>query len=346
MQSAQLARLTHRLATQRWNSTAAAAATVELPLRHSIKQPPRVCLDQAELQQETEKLLATPVGKLYGGLAAKEASMEDAYDAAYSTIKKVEYLQMGHSAGIPGSLYSLSPESAADTASAITSMQQLVSRMQKEGEMYMDMRSELSQESVEEDTEAAAVAAELDFAAPGATSRLYETLLDGMACVGTATPTEYFNVASQVLEANDTDKGSNTYTLPTHVTYNAALRGIARSAQPDEKTRDEAISHSFTLYNHLTHSLHLPRNAATIMYMLQIIDKSFPASRVKGNMSVTFWAHASQLGVVNAEVIDALKQVHEPSNGPEFAPMLEHISGDLPQKYRRFVNKYSHSQYY
>ena len=200
--------------------------------------------------------------------------------------------------------------------------------------------------SSDEEAEVRGIDYTKDFAPPGPTSKIYEAVLDAMACVGQASPRDYYGLATKVLVANDMDSGTNHYTLPTLVTYNAALRGIASCEQPNDQIRDEAMSYSFALYNHLTHSLHLPRNAMTMVYMLQMLDKALPPSRVKGNMSVTFWDHASKSGIVNQEFLNAFQQVHEPSNGPEFKVLLDMLSNDLPQKHRRFVKKYSHSEHY
>ena len=59
-----------------------------------------------------------------------------------------------------------------------------------------------------------------------------------------------------------------------------------------------------------------------------------------------FASHDVPRVVVNDEVVDSFKQVHDPVNGPEFQILLDHVDGELPQKYRRFVKKYAHSQTY
>jgi hypothetical protein len=401
--------------------SSAAAAAMELPTRHSLNQPPRVCSDPVELQEETQKLLETPAGQLYASQATAVGGIEEAYDLAYTTIKRAEYLQFGYASQIAGSLYaplvddgSSSPNNLSSEDDPISSgMLPLLNRMKQEGELYMNLRHEKrmvggskapddfmpgyakaksdfntdekgylpssddssddSSSSDEEDAAEDSVLSDdssssdddsddesgsagpipggsgatvLDFAPPGPTAKMQEALLDVMACVGEATPSEYYEVALQIMDANDLDKGSNSYTLPSHVTYNASLRGIAKCDLSDDMVRDDALSSSFSLYNHLTHSLHLPRNIMTIVYMLQVVDNAIPASRVKGNISVTLWDHASRLGIANEQVIEAMKNLHEPTNGPEFDILLEEISGKLPQKYRRFVNKYAHSKYY
>jgi hypothetical protein len=402
-----------KFSCQRWMSSAAAD---ELPTRHSLNQPPRVCSDPVELQEETKKLLETPVGQLYASRATASGGMEEAYDLAFTAIKRAEYLQFGYASQIPGSLYAPDDGSSAAAKSSedpiSSGMLPLLNRMKQEGEMYMKLRyekrmvegkkpndfmpgsakagfntdeegylpssddsessddssssdedndedadlsddsSSSDEDSDEEDADAVGPMpggsrkVPFDFAPPGPTAKMQEAILDVMSCVGEASPNEYYETALQIFDANDLDKGSNSYTLPSHVTYNASLRGIAKCDLSDDMVRDEALSSSFSLYNHLTHSLHLPRNTMTIVYMLQVVDKAIPASRVKGNISVTLWDHAIRLGVVNAQVVEAMKNIHDPTNGPEFDIFLEEISGNLLQKDRRFVNKYKHSNHY
>jgi hypothetical protein len=288
-------------------------------------------------------------------------------------------------------------------------MKTLLERMQQEGTMYMELRHEKrlhdrggtlvergqavpdnaessesgsSTSSSDEDSDSSddddddendARRKTLDFAPPGPTTRMYDAVLDGMATTTTttATPMDYFHLATSVLEAHeldadyDHDNNNNDYyleyTRPTMVTYNAPLRGIATngSALTDEVVRDDALTAAFSLYNSLTHSDHLHRNASSIAYMLQIVNHAIPASRVKGNMSVTFWQQASKLGIVDQKVVEAIQQIHgggddggdgdQLTNGKEFQVFLDHISPkdeELPQRFRRFVNKYQHSKHY
>jgi hypothetical protein len=348
-------------------------------------QPPRVCSDPIELREETERLLQTPVGNLYASRATAEGGREDAYDLAYDTIKKAEYLQFGHASHIPGTIYASSERGVGDPADAadpLASMKRLVVRMQQEGEIYLQLRrqkqrglsegtnafggsggdddlsatddrsssssSDESDSSSDDDDsdDEADVKSRARFAPPGPTAKLQEAVLDVMACVGTAAPGDYYETAITILQANDRDQGANVYTLPSHVTYNAALRGISRCKLSDEAVRDEALSSAFSLYNHLSHSLHLPRNSATFVYMLHSVNNIFPASRVKGNISVTLWDHATRLGVADANVVEAMKLVLGGGNGPEFDVLTDELSKPIPQKCRRFVNKYRYSDNY
>ena len=385
--------------------SSSALAAFDLPTRHSLMQPPKVCTDPIELREETARLMEAPVGTLYAGQATVDGGREEAYELAYHTIQKAEYLQFGHASQIPGTMYASSlslggVEPLQADMNPLALMKTLVERLEQEGEMYLQLRRQKQRTTLshhhagkmvymasptvgddnddesdsssddettgnasssssssdddddsEDETEMSAgtsTTPSFEFAPPGPTAKMQEALLDAMACVGTAAPGDYFEIAIKILEANDLDKGTNPYTLPSHVTYNAALRGISRCplAEDDAAVRDEAISSAFALYNHLTHSLHLPRNSATFVYMLQTVNNVFPASRVKGNICVTLWDHASRLGVADTNVIETLKEVLGGENGPEFEILTDELSGAMPQKYRKFVNKYRHSDNY
>lgn len=359
---------------------------MEIPTRHSLRQPPRICVDPVELREETQKLLDAPVGTLYAGQATADGGREEAYDLAYDTIKKAEYLQFGHASQVAGTIYSEQLREAGtvelvEDLEAITFMKPIIDRMQQEGTMYLELRQQKqgsrpseadfggvaggtnmdagylsssdddSSSSSDEDSDNEAAAENsppaLDFSPPGPTAKLQEALLDAMACAGGQThPLEYYEMAMTIIEGGDIDKGTNTYTLPSHVTYNAALRGISKCDLSEEPLRDEALSCAFSLYNHLSHSLHLPRNAATFYYMLQNVDNIFPASRVKGNICVTLWDHASRMGVADARFVDTLKKVLGNGNGPEFDILLHELSVKIPQKYHRFAKKYRNGDNY
>lgn len=367
-------------------STAAAAeastsASFELPTRHSVRSAPRACRDAIELDERTKQVLKTPVGQLYSYTNHNDdssASNSDddrmtAYAQADSTIQLVEYLMRGHQKAAQ-----TNNVGSVDPAESLIAQQALLHRMQQEGNTYMELRqqgknqgysdssssdSDSSSSSEEEDSDNSDSGSDsdseknddtttLDFAPPGPTANMYNIVLDGMACVNPpkVTPKDYFDLAATLLQAHHLD-GSNidrVETLPTMVTYNAPLRGIAKIHLKDEVIRDEALMSAFEIYNYLTHSVHLNRNASTFLYMLQILDHAIPDSRVKGNMSVTFWQQCSQIGVVHQDIVDCLLGMHQDARqGPEFQPLVDKISGgDLPQRYRRFVNKYQHSKYY
>jgi hypothetical protein len=241
-----------------------------------------------------------------------------------------------------------------------------------------------------------------DFACPGMTMAMYDAILDAMACgtelllleggveknrnegtlfIRQLNPTYMYQIAESAREThilnNQTGSLSSPsvakkvdwfpYTIPTMVTYNAALRGIGNLCLAgDNNTNkqqlvDECLACGFGLYNHLTHNDHgLPkRNAASIIYLLRIIKACLPPSRTRGNMTVTLWHQASREGIVTPDLIAAIEDVHSESNGPEFDVFLDALGNCLspsaskddkviivPQRFARFAKKYKHSRFY
>ena len=325
------------------------AASAILPTRHSLSQPKRLCEDSTELKDRTAALLGTTVGKLYSA-DTRNTTRAAAYYAANESIQLAEYLVLGHARNIPGSLYADHNAGSDDPLTSLTSMKSILNRMQNEGAMFMELRNEniLQQLASEEHEETEPPSFLEDFAPPAATGVMYDAVLDAMACTKSGGPMEYLDLATTLIHRYAMDEKENAFTIPTMVTYNAPLRGVALLDIQDQVLRDEAMRMAFTLYNSLTHSelAHIQRNPRTMTYMCRILDKCIPGSRVKGNMSVTFFSHATQLGILDEAVIDALRQIHSSQNGPEFQILLDHLSGDLPQRFRRFVNKYNHSEHY
>jgi len=358
-------------------STAAVEAeetSVQIPTRHSLKQYPRICRDPVELQQETQDLLETPIGHLYS--PSQPRDREASYEDAHATIQRAEYLVLGHSRNIPGSLYA--PKDADDAGNSLALMQQLLERMQQEGDMYMEVRSERIRIATEgdspEDSSSSSSSSDsdsdndtsatlirktlpLDFAPPGATIRMYDAVLDGMACTN-ASAQDFETYYTPALRANDLDRShvptaslwTSQTTCATHVTYNAPLRGLAAAAGQEKispEKRDQILSQTLYLYNHLTHSQHLPRNDKSVLYTLQVFASTLGPSRILGNTTVTFWDQARRLGVLSKDLVQGFLKAHEKDCGEEFEPFLQALQ-DEPIEFmqRRFVKKYRHSKYY
>mmetsp|Transcript_7147 Transcript_7147/g.17945 ORF Transcript_7147/g.17945 Transcript_7147/m.17945 type:complete len:516 (-) Transcript_7147:155-1702(-) len=185
-----------------------------------------------------------------------------------------------------------------------------------------------------------------DFATPGVTTAMYDTILDAMACASQVAleagpaaeqssnsylqllePDDLYRVAGAAWKAHDlnnqhNDNNNNLFfapTTPTMVTYNAALRGIGNlclAARDDPRSRamiiDQGLAYGFGVYNHLTHNDHgLPkRNSASIVYLLRVIEACIPPSRTRGNMTVALWHQASMEGLVTPELIRAIEGLH------------------------------------
>lgn len=380
--------------------------TNDLPTRHSWKQPPKICHDLAELEEMTASLLDQSVGSLYAATSTTSSMTLDSslesqrshiYDVADPTIQQVEYLIRGHASKIEGSIYynkenGKSETDASQQLNHVRSMKQLLQRMQEEGNMYMRLRHEAlalqeedkggdySSSDSDSDSDSSSSSSddedgdeedEMDFAPPGATITMYDSVLDALAVSHTSTnvdPLDIFHTSMHALSANDLDKEynfysnnekqkhlmhqqRNKYTLATPTTYNATLRGLlSKTDFNDPKQRDNALDGAFGVYNHLTHSEHLLRNTASILYLLRIVDEALPSSRVKGNISVTLWKQACQFGVITPELSQAIQNIHQDDAcGPEFDVFIKQVAtpiDELPQRYRRFANKTKHLKNY
>lgn len=400
--------------TASFSSSATTVVTNDLPTRHSWKQPPKICHDLAELEETTATILDQSVGSLYAATATSGSSpttsfdsttplkgqRSQIYDAADPTIQLVEYLIRGHSSKLQGSMYSNYQGKEQEESSSnkqkqlqhLDSIKKLLQRMHDEGSMYMRLRQEALKLNEEDDSSSISDnsssssdsnadddnddATLLEFAPPGATMTMYDSVLDAMAVIPensdtVVDPLDIFHTTMQALSANDLDiehnfddskneksrlnmqlQQHNKYTLATPITYNAALRGLLSNTDfKDPKQRDNALNGAFGLYNHLTHSRHLVRNTASILYMVQIVNEALPGSRVKGNISVTLWKQACQFGVITPELAQAVQAIHgeNASCGPEFDIFLKQLDtpmNELPQRYRRFAKKYKHSKHY
>ena len=359
-------------------SQAKHSAVLDLPTRHSWKQTPRVCSDFHELQESTTSILEQPLGSLFVSNASHtfkdstssiESQRNEVYEIADAAIQQVEYLMRGHASFVKGSMYNKKDQanSLLSGPEHLEQMKLLLQRMQQEGSLYMQLREEhlklVDDVTAGEGAETVGEPEEvpdLDFAPPGATIAMYDAVLDSMAVQQERIkdPLSFFETTLLALQACELDwdflmtegdrrkkqyfQQRDTYTLVTPITYNAALRGIAEHTDyTNPQHRDNALNASFHLYNHLTHSEHLLRNSASIGYMLQVIGRALPDSRVKGNISVTFWKQACQMGLVTPQLIATMKSIHTGLRcGPEFAPVLEQVQtplSELPQRYRRAV---------
>lgn len=408
-----------------------------IPTQHSSRAVPPICRDSNELKDLTQQLLETPIGSLFCQNITTtkfvptrniDDDRDDAYAIARESGELVEYLLRGYNQSIsPWSLWSIGTgkdrnvDSNGESSILLETMIDVMDRFHKEGAMYHRMRRETldhynstpnngnQQESEKPNN------GDDDFAIPGVTTNMYDTILDSMACAtqllldetqngSTAAnsssrksnsnktylhllePNDVYRVAGAAWKAHDlnnlhinknVDGSSDQYyfprTVPTMVTYNATLRGIgnlclaatADEEKKDEERRgmfvDEGLAYGFGVYNHLTHNNHgLPkRNAASVIYLLQIIKSCIPPSRTRGNMTVALWHQASMEGIVTPALIQSINELHLGNcNGPEFDVFLRSLdectSSDqlkknstiTPQRFARFAKKYSHSKFY
>ena len=145
------------MATKASSSTTQITSSVEIPVRHSIRQLPPACMDGSELKEMTEHVLTTQVGNLFQYDRTSSAMHRDdateAWKVADATAQMVEYLLRGHSAQIPGTLWeqwtSKSRSSSSvlgteteDPIKSLEAMNALLERIWDEGNFYMKVRKE------------------------------------------------------------------------------------------------------------------------------------------------------------------------------------------------------------
>jgi hypothetical protein len=193
-----------------------------------------------------------------------------------------------------------------------------------------------------------------DFASPGVTVNMYDTLLDAMACQAASefvTSQKAFDILAEVIARHDLDggddKNTNIHTRPTAVSYNAAIRIASElpfdmeSEEPEDICmRDDALTVAFGAFDALYQS-GVERNSATYGYLLLTVAKYMPASRTRGNVARGMFHHAQEQGLIDADVVAAQTAANTPSNGPEFDEWMDKTLkdktvNDLPHAWRRF----------
>lgn len=193
----------------------------------------------------------------------------------------------------------------------------------------------------------------LDFTAPGPTVHMYNLLFDSMACSNIAQPRDCQFYLDCLLLRHELDGGDeknrNESTFMDTMSLNACIRVAASVAGRDNniQDRDDAIALAFAAFDVLNQSTLLELNSATYEYLLQVIAKTFPPSRSRGNIAHGLLEHARDDGLWNTKVLEAYVASNEPSNGDEFDRYIERfIKGmrmkDIPEKFRKnsYVRRY------
>ena len=202
-----------------------------------------------------------------------------------------------------------------------------------------------------------------DFALPGPTTHMYDVLLDAMACQATVanefvTPELALDVVENILGRHELDGGearnANIHTRPTVLSYNAPIRiaaelpyDLSDKKAHSVRTRDEAIYLAMSCFGELCQSTIWHRNSATYTYLLNVVSKYFPTSRIRGNIAHGMFHHARLQGLIDDELIKSYLAANTPSNGLKFDEFIEDwLSGkplqELPEKWRRYNRVYRH----
>ena len=130
------------------------ATALELPTRHSRHLPKPVCTDPAELESNTDSLLASRAGSLFTYEYSGHTRMPDKadeYEAGLArsdvTTQNFEWTLGGHAAAIPGTVAAASTGSiavaAGDTSRHLNAMIGLLERIEEEGRVYVELRARI-----------------------------------------------------------------------------------------------------------------------------------------------------------------------------------------------------------
>lgn len=192
-----------------------------------------------------------------------------------------------------------------------------------------------------------------DFALPGPTTHMFDILLDSMACTPKAefvSPQAAFHILEDIIGRHKIDGGDgmncNVHSMPTAMSYNAALRvaaeahyDVSNKSPANVRHRDEALRLALGAFDAMSQSA-IELNCATYTYLLMAITKYFPASRIRGNIAHGMFHHAKIQGLIDQGVLVAYRAANTPSNGAEFDDWIQGtLDGsslqDLPMKWRR-----------
>mmetsp|Transcript_5473 Transcript_5473/g.8051 ORF Transcript_5473/g.8051 Transcript_5473/m.8051 type:complete len:422 (-) Transcript_5473:315-1580(-) len=204
------------------------------------------------------------------------------------------------------------------------------------------------------------------YAKPGCTGptiEMYDLALDALACSRHPKAVslseallddllERYEALSAARDANDDHLSSNslddnfdlTLYTPTQASFNAVLRCAANAADVansmDERRRDEVIMTAFYTLDRLFRADCVYRNAASYAYVLRVIATWIPESRSRGNVARGLFEKACEEGVVNEQVLEALRDAGGGMDFEHWAPSVVDCDiKDLPQKWRRNVKR-------
>jgi hypothetical protein len=192
-----------------------------------------------------------------------------------------------------------------------------------------------------------------DFALPGPTTAMYDCLLDVAAVTGDVNCADKINVWHELaFTRHQLDGGCRTnrniYTVPTALTFNALIRYAVSVPvrDGDLELRDTALAWAFSTYQTLDEVEIVHKNAASVNYLLQVIAKYMPPSRIRGNIAAGVFHQARYRGLVNSAVVDAYIAANTPSNCPEDdAYIRDTLRGPqpIPPKWKRDSKKYRYN---
>lgn len=202
-----------------------------------------------------------------------------------------------------------------------------------------------------------------DFAAPGPTAGMYDTILDTLACQAASSPDPVQDLATamhchemvinrHLLDGGDYAATVNPHTRPTILTFNAQIRLAADLPWKEGDSiehRDDALTVAMAAFQRSDECGVTERNSASHVYLLRVMEKYMPASRIRGTMARSVLDLARYHGLLSPEVVAAYKRANIPTNAFDFDEEIAALFGfgaddeellrDLPRKWFRLSKK-------
>jgi hypothetical protein len=203
-----------------------------------------------------------------------------------------------------------------------------------------------------------------DFAAPGPTTAMYDTMLDTMACTASMMTNrqEALHLAQHmhdtIMIRHTNDGGDvmndNVHTRPTAVSFNALIRIVAElpydnsvnistetAPVSEVEYRDNVCATFITTLQAMHECGVVHRNSASYKYALDCVAKYMPPSRIRGNISTGLFQQARYVGLINDSVIAAYIKANTPSNDEWNDNYIRDVlqPGTWPVKWKRESRK-------
>jgi hypothetical protein len=218
-----------------------------------------------------------------------------------------------------------------------------------------DFNEEKSNTPQEEKNQALPPSYMCDFALPGPTVSMYDTVLDTIACSaataadsqGTLDTANHLHDLVMMRHITDGGDATNTnpHTRPTAVTFNALIRTAAELpysvATSDISFRDDAVTAAFSSLQAMHECGVVHRNSACYQYVLQCVHKYMPPSKIRGNIAAGVFHQARYFGLVNDAVVQAYIAANTPSNEAGIDDFIRDklLPGQWPTKWKRESRK-------
>merc|ERR1712151_178555 len=154
-----------------------------------------------------------------------------------------------------------------------------------------------------------------------------------------------FNKATYRHMQNGGPDNIQRHTIPTSLTFNAVIRTASNTSfdyslqeKIDEQTRDEALNAAFWTFDKMYHIDCTQRNTATYIYMLRMLQKCMPESRVRGNIAHALFDLAVGEQVMDDCIYDELKVCGGGELYDNWLRFMDEKDGDSPIENKWKIN--------